>query len=299
MFFKKSKIEEPPYDYDFLINLDKKYYPEYLAKFFLNQTGEVLDLKHPKTFNQKIQWIKLYDATPLKTRLTDKVLVRDWVKEKIGEDYLKPVLWIGQAFYDVPFDKLPNSFIIKANNGCKWQFRIKDKENFLKNKRLFDIVQDRFNGWMNQSFFPFAGFEMQYKDIIPQIIIEPLLLDDLNDKPEEIEIYCFNGESKIFQKIKYSVPGEVSVYDENYNNLYLKFMPDYVIKNEPADDNLKLAVTLSQKLCEEFKLVRVDWLLYKNKIYFNEMTFTPFSGLYNFENPEWNIKLGNMLDLKK
>ncbi len=300
--FKQSnnnKIPDPPYEYDMLIRLDKKDYPKYLEKGFFTQTGEKLDLKHPKTFNQKIQWIKLCDCTPLKTQLTDKVLVRDWVKERIGEEYLKPALWVGSSFDEIPFEELPNSIIIKANNGCKWHFRIKDKNVFLQNKRLFDIVKSRFDGWMVQSFFPYAGFEMQYKDIIPQIIIEPLLLADINDKPGEIEVYCFNGEPKISQRIKYTEPREVSVYDETFNQINLKFMPYYRIMKEDADDLVKLAVMLSDKLCKEFKLVRVDWLIFKDKLYFNEMTFTPFSGFYDFEDKEWNIKLGNMLDLKK
>ncbi len=295
---KKEEIPDPPYQYDFLINLDEKEYPKYLAKGFFVKTGEILDLKNPKTFNQKIQWLKLYDCSPLKTQLTDKVLVRDWIKNKIGDDYLKPVLWIGRSFDDIPFEKLTDSFIIKTNHGCKWNYRIKNKKGLLENDKLLKMLKNSFDGWMSQTFFPCAGFEMQYKDIKPQIIVEPLLLESLDDKPEELEIYCFNGIPRIFQKIKYSDPREVSVYDENYNQIELKFLPEYKVINEAVDDNLKLAVTLSQKLCEEFKLVRVDWLLYKNKIYFNEMTFTPFSGYYNFENNEWNIKLGNMLNLK-
>ncbi len=298
-FLKKDDIADPPYDYDFLISLDEKEYPKYLAKGFYQQTGEELDLKNPKTFNQKIQWLKLNDTTPLKTTLTDKVLVRNFIKEKIGEEYLKPVLWVGRSFDEIPFDELPNSIIIKCNHGCKWHFRIKDKRIFLNSKQMFDIVKERFDGWMSQTFFPWAGFEMQYKNIIPQIIIEPLMLDNIDEKPNEIEVYCFNGEPKIFQKIKYLHPPEVSVYDEKYNNIDLKFMSVYKVVNEKAGDNLKLAVMLSNKLCGGFKLVRVDWLLYQNKIYFNEMTFTPFSGNYNFPDNSWNIKLGNMLDLKK
>ena len=90
----------------------------------------------------------------------------------------------------------------------------------------------------------------------------------------------------------------MNVYDENYNNLNLKFLPDYVLMNEPADENIKHAVELSKVLAKDFKLVRVDWLIFNNHIYFNEMTFTPFSGFFNFEPKEWNIKLGKLLKLK-
>ncbi len=296
---KDEKIEEPPYDYNFIINLEESEYPKYLKKFFFYATGKNLNLKHPKTFNEKIQWLKLYDSTPLKTQLTDKVLVRDWIKEKIGEQYLKPVLWIGKTFDEIPFEQLPDKFIIKANHGCRWNYKIKNKELLLKNEVLFKIIRKRMNEYINISFFPFAGFELQYKDIKPQIIIEELLLEDVNSKPQEIEIYCFNGIPQIFQKIKYDENAEVSVFNNKYENINLKFLNSYILKKEAADDKLKQAVSLSEKLSKDFKLVRVDWLLYKDQLYFNEMTFTPFSGHYFFEDNSWNYKLGDMLNLKK
>ncbi len=220
------------------------------------------------------------------------------MKEKIGEEYLKPVLWTGGSFNEIPFDNLPDAFIIKANHGCKWNFIIKDKNKFLENDTLVEIVRNRFNGWMRQSFFPFAGFEMQYKDIKPQILIEPLLRDNINEKPYEIEVYCFNSRPEIIQRIKYAKPRTVSVYDKNFNELDIKFKPDYQIVFQPYDNNLKLAVCLSDKLCGGFKLVRIDWMIYNGRIYFNEMTFTPFSGFYEFEDKSLNMKLGSMLNLK-
>ncbi len=278
--------------------MDAKDYPRYLKKIFYKYTNQKLNLKNPKNFNEKIQWLKLNDTTNLKTVLTDKVLVRDFVKEKISEKYLKPVLWIGNNFDDIPFDELPERFIIKANNGCKWHFKILNKTEFLENRRLFDIVKRRFDGWMYQTFFVFCGFELQYKNIVPKILIEPLMVTELSKKPVEYEIYCFNGKPKIFQKIIYSDIRYCSVYDENYNQIDLKFRDIYEAVQEPPSENLKLAVELSQKLCLDFKLVRCDWFEYLGDLYFEEMTFTPFSGFYKFEKEEWNLRLGNMLSLK-
>lgn len=281
-----------------MANLDEKEYPKYLKEIYKFFTGKKLNLKHPKTFSEKIQWLKLYDTTPLKTQLTDKVLVRDWIKDKIGEEYLKPVLQICKSFEELEFDKFPNSFIIKANHGCKWHYKIKDKEKVLSNEVLMTIMQSHFDGWMYDNFFAYAGFELQYKDIQPQIMVEPLLLDNPNDKPTEIEIYCFNGKAKISQEIKYATKRTASVFDENLKSIDLKLKKNYTIENKEPDDLLKLAVALSEKLSEEFKLVRVDWLIYHDKIYFNEMTFTPFSGFYEFEDDKTDKKLGKMLNLK-
>ncbi len=296
-FSDDNSIPNPPYSYDFLFNLKEEDYPKYLKKIFKSQTGKELNLKNPKTFNEKIQWLKLYDVTPLKTRLTDKVLVRDWVKEKIGEKYLKPVLWIGRSFDEIPFAELPEQFIIKANQGCKWHYKIKNKEKFLAEKRLVEIVQNRFNGWIQQSFFPWAGFEMQYKDIIPQILIEPLLIDKDEVYPIEYEIYCFNGKPRLFQKIRYKIPAEFCLYNEKYQEINFSLNSEYIRKSEKADETLIDIVQLSRMLCADFKLVRVDWIKYRDKIYFNEITFTPMSGFFQFDDNKWNNKLGKMITL--
>ncbi len=296
-YIKRNDIGEPPYDYNFLLNLDSKKYPLYLEKIFYCETQRKLNLTRPKTFNEKIQWLKLYDCTPLKTKLTDKVLVRDWIKEKIGEEYLKPVLWIGKSFDEIPFEQLPKQFIIKANHGSKWNYRIKDKERFLSKGELFLMVRNNFNSWLSVSFFPWAGFELQYKDIEPRLIIEPLLLE--KGTPVEYEIYCFNGEPQIYQKVRYSLPIESCVYEKDFSISHIAFNPTYKKNIEIADNLLKKAVKLSKILAKDFKLVRVDWLVNNDKLYFNEMTFTPFSGFYKFSSESQNLRLGKMLNLSK
>lgn len=294
---KNKAILEPPYSYEFLRDLDSSEYPLYLKEIYKQNMNCALNLKHPKKFSEKIQWLKLYDTIPLKTQLTDKVQVRDWVSEKIGTEYLKPVLQICKNFDELEFERFSSSFIVKANHGCKWHYKVKDKEQFLSNPILIKIMKSHFDGWMQQSFFPYAGFELQYKDIEPKIIAEPLLLDNPDDKPVEIEVYCFNSKPKIIQKICYSFPRGVSIFNEKFEHIDLKFKPDYLMIQEDADTKIKLAAALSEVLSENFKLVRVDWLIYQNKLYFNEMTFTPFSGFYDFEDKKWDYKLGDMLSL--
>lgn len=292
------QVPPPPYQYDFLAALSEKEYPKYLKAIYKHATGKVLNLKNPKKFSEKIQWLKLHDSTPIKSQLTDKVLVRDWVKDRIGEEYLKPLLQVAKTYDDIDFEKLPEKFIMKANHGCKWHYKIKNKENFLNTEALQKIVKRQFDGWMEQCFGFFGGFEMQYKNIDPQIIIEELLVFEKDEFPIEIEVYCFNGEPKITQKIKYSEVREASVFDENLELMDFKFGENYVALNEVADEQIKKAVELSKILAKEFKLVRVDWLLKDNKIYFNEMTFTPFSGFYLLDD-EWDLKFGSFLNLKK
>ncbi len=235
------------FTYDFLMSLDKKDYPGCLSAAYKAKTGKKLNLRHPKTLNEKIQWLKIYDNLPIKSVLTDKVLVRDYIKDKIGEEYLKPVLWIGKSFDEIPFDSLPESFIIKANNGCKWHYIIKNKKKYLNSKTLFNFTRTQLNGWMTQSFFGYSDFETQYLNIKPQIIVEQLLRDDINTAGSEFWVYCVNS----------------AAYTENEEKKFRKE-----------------AMQLSEILSKGFKFVRVDWMVYNNKLYFGEMTFTPFSGFF-------------------
>lgn len=137
-----------------------------LIKWYEKRTNQKFDLENPKTFNDKIQWMKIYDSTPLKTKLTNKYLVREWVKEKIGEKYLVKLLGVWDSFNDINFDLLPNKFILKANHGCAMNIVVKNKSNL----NISDARKE-FNNWMNKNF-AFHTYEFQYLNIKPKIIAE-------------------------------------------------------------------------------------------------------------------------------
>ena len=342
-FFRKDNIENPPWNYYFILNLDEKDYPRYLAKLFYINTGEKLSLRHGEidkrrcnTFNQKIQWIKLYGVTPLMRDCTDKVKVRDFVKEKIGEEYLKPVLqiipneshetmrchceqvndnlglaWqstdrsndtldchvaqiaaaprndiesddVSTYFDQIDFDKFPNSFVMKTNHGCKWQYIIKNKEEYIKNKRLFDITKKQMTNWLKQEYWCFSGFEMQYKGIKPKILIEPLLRENINEEPVKINVYCFKGEPKFIYR--FYGDNTQTVYNEKFEFTEDLFKGGEKISSINSDEFIKQSFVLSKQLSKNFDIVRVDWMLFKNKLYFEEMTFTPYSGFHKLKN---------------
>ena len=290
------------FKYDFIISLKEKDYPKYLSIVYFYKMRKKLNLKHPKTLSEKIQWLKIYDTTPLKAQLTDKVSVRDWVKQKISEKYLKPVLQIFDNFDAINWDSLPNSFIIKCNHGCKWQAVIKNKNEFLDNKKLYSFVKNKISGWLSQSFFGYSDFEVQYKYIINhKIIIEPLLREDINNpfKDKGIRVFCFNSQPKIiyyYEGANNSDFRNYSAFDENYKPTDLSFSIDSRYVAKEADEILKKAVDLSKVLAKDFKFVAVDWFIFQDKLYFEEMTFTPYSGF--FFNEESDIKMGKMLNLK-
>ena len=290
------------FNYDFLMSLKEKDYPKYLSIVYFNIMRKKLNLKHPKTLSEKIQWLKIYDATPLKAQLTDKVLVRDWIKEKIGEQYLKPALQVCNNFDEINWDSLPNSFIIKCNHGCKWHAVVKNKNEFLATKKLYDFVKNKINRWLSESFFGYSDFEVQYKYIVDhKIIIEPLLRENLNNpfKDKGMRVFCFNSQPKIIYYFEGDIASNnriFSAFDENYKPTDLSFGNDGRYVNKEADEIIKKAVDLSKILAKDFKFVAVDWFIFQDKLYFEEMTFTPYSGF--FFNDKSDIKMGMMLNLK-
>ena len=280
-YFLFHYIWKFPYTDEKILNMPKKEYPNYLKKKYFIETGKFLHLKKPRYLSERIQWLKLYDNTPMKTQLTDKILARDWIKERIGEEYLKQVYWVGDNFDDIPFDTLPNEFYIKTNHGCKWHMYIKDKNKFLSTPQLLEYTKQKFNLYM-KSKFGLQGLELQYLDIIPKLFIE----ENVNKNKEigniDIEVWCLNGKPKYLKKIKYDdkTRDQVVTYDENYNAQVIKTIEGGISEDFQICDNLKKAKDLSEKLAKDFKLVRVDWFSSDGKLYFNEMTFTPCAGFF-------------------
>lgn len=294
--FFENLNKEP--EYEFLLKLPKKEYPKYLKKIFWCRMHEKLNLEHPKKFSEKIQWLKLYDNLPIKSELADKIKVRDYVKEKIGEKYLKPLIGTWDKAEEIDFDKLPEEFILKPNNASGF-FRIVNKnDKFFYNSILKEKLLKDVNSWLLYKFAFCAGFELQYLTIKPKILAEEII-----DSRLHIQTYCFDGK-----------PTYVSIYtvDEKYNmyhNLYdtnynlLPYITTYehfnMVPLSLKTDFFKEAVELSRKLSQGFKLVRVDFIETKNKdrIYFEEMTFTPISGFVKFSNPLYDTVWGKQLKL--
>lgn len=275
-------------------NMDAKDLPELLKKWYKKRTGRELNLENPKTFNEKIQWLKLYDNSPLKTKLADKYLVREWINENLGEEYLIPLLGVYDSFDEIDFDKLPDKFVLKANHGCAWNIIVKDKQKFDKKK-----AKKKFDKWMKRNYALKAGFEMQYKDIPPKIVAEAFIQDskgELND----YKVLCFNGEPKFIwiDQGRFSNRTE-NIYDTKWN--LQPFLLTYENSKEevPPPKNLETMIEFARKLSKDFALVRVDFYNVDGKIYFGEMTFTSASGVDVFKPAEYDLKLGEMLELPK
>lgn len=273
-------------------NTDKEDLPKLLKRWYKKRTKRELDLENPQSLNEKIQWLKLYDNSPLKTQLSDKYLVREWIKENIGEEYLIPLLGVYDNFDEIDFDKFPNKFVLKANHGCAWNIIVSDKTKFDKKK-----AKKKFDKWMKRNYALKAGFEMQYQDIPPKIVAEEFI-QDKNGELNDYKILCFNGEPKFIwiDQGRFGNRTE-NIYDTEWN--LQPFLLTYENSKEdvPAPKNLETMISFARKLSKDFALVRVDFYNLDGKIYFGEMTFTSASGVDVFKPADYDLKLGEMLEL--
>jgi len=273
-------------------------YKQELENWWLRVSGHPLDLYNPKTFNEKIQWLKLYDSTPIKTKLADKYLVRDWVKEKIGEQYLIPLLGVYDRFDDIDFDKLPNRFVIKCNHGCGYNIIVKDKSQL-------DVaeVKAKLDKWMKENFAFRYGYELHYRDITPKIIIEKYITNEASGGDLfDYKFWCFNGKVEYIQFLsERNISGlKMAFYDKNWVKQNFVYSHPLDVKNMPRPDNLQEMIKLAETLSQGFSHVRVDFYrLDDGSLLFGEMTFTSASGTGRWNDKSINLKLGKMIKLPK
>ena len=285
----KAKFKDAHY-YE---NLKIEKYEKEITEWFQLTTGEKLHLDNPKTFNEKIQWLKLYDSTPLKTQLSDKYLVRDWVREKIGEEYLIPLLGVWDHFDEIDFDVLPEKFVLKANHGCGWNLIVTDKNAFDKEE-----AKKKFDSWMETNFAYSVGLEMQYLNIEPKIIAEEYI-ENFDQDVNDYKVFCFDGKADSIMLLTERKKGlKMSFYDLEWNQLPYTY--SYPRNPEIAEKpkNLEHLINLAETLAEGFAHVRVDfYILNDGQIKFGEMTFTSGSGNCKWNPPKQNEIYGEMIRL--
>ncbi|MDY4032190.1 MAG: glycosyltransferase [Pyramidobacter sp.] len=284
---------EMPMDYEFWRVLSPTMYPEMLKRWYKFYKGEDLDLNTPLTFNEKIQWLKLFDNSPLKTRLADKYLVRDWIAEQIGEEYLIPLLGVWNGFDEIDFETLPQQFVLKTNHTSGGNVIVKDKS-----KLDFADAKEKINGWMNINFGFRNGLELQYGDIPRKIIAEKYMADLAGDI-EDYRFFCFNGTPRyVWVDLASGSPQHKrSIFDLNWKlqNIRVNYplIKPTPVKPENFDEMLKFAY----KLCAPFVFVRVDFYSVNGKTYFGEMTFTPQSGMGTWKPEKANRQYGDLIKL--
>ena len=257
------------------------------------KTGKDIDLSHPETYNEIIQWTKLYDFDDEKCKLADKYLVRDWVKQKIGEKYLIPLLGVWEHADEIDFDQLPSSFVLKCNHGCGYNIIVKNKE-----KEDVHKIKKQLNDWIHEQFAYKFGFEMQYVRIHPLIIAEEYIEND-NEDLYDYKVFCFNGKAKYIMFLSDRKTGlKGQIYDLEWK--LQPFVHNFEKSNEliQKPDNLDELIECAEKLAKDFIQVRVDFYRLNDGSWkFGEMTFTTASGMGKWTPEEYDKILGDMIQL--
>lgn len=277
------------------LNLLYKIAPELTLKIiFRLKTGYKLNLENPKTYNEKLQWIKLYDRDPLMAICADKYMVRHFVESQGCEGILNELLWEGFNPDDIPFDTLPNQFVIKVTHGSTFNIICKNKEelNISRTNR-------KLKKWLNANFLTCYG-EWFYGVEKPRIIIEKYLENENQSPLFDYKIFCFNGEPEMLYVDTWKDGDHaINVYDLDFN-----FLPEVTLgyDNDPAaiiekPKNFDLMLEYAKKLSKPFSHVRVDLYNIKNDIIFGELTFTKGAGFDKIRPYEFDVEMGNMLDL--
>lgn len=294
----KKYIVDEAYRFDvnsyfgFYNNISDK---NYIEKEFYYRLGKVLDLENPQTFNEKLQWLKLYDRKPEYTKMVDKYQAKKYVAEKIGEEYIIPTLGIWNRAEDIEWEKLPDKFVLKATHDSGGLVICRDKNTLDKKATI-----DKLNKSLKTDYY-LLHREWPYKDVPRKIIAEKFMTDKENDDLKDYKFYCFNGEPQFLY---------LSEGMENHATAKISFVnldwtfadfgrTDYspFLELPPKPLNLEKMIEISRKLSDGIKFLRVDLYEINEKIYFGELTFCPCAGMMSFLPASADLEVGKKLQI--
>ena len=270
----------------------------YLKMRFYVTLGKCVDLQNPKTYNEKLQWLKLNYYNPDCVTAVDKYLSKQYVADKIGERYVVPLYGVWEHFDEIDFESLPEQFVLKTTHDCGGVVVCKNKNDFDREKAKIFLENH-----LKQKYFKQCR-EWPYKHVKPRIIAEKYMRDSdiqIEEGLTDYKFFCFNGEPKAMfiatDRAKAGVETKFDFFDMKFNHLpFTNGHPnaDKVI-NKPK--NFELMIELSKKLSADFPHVRVDFYESEGNIYFGELTFFHWAGFVKFEPEEWDVTFGSWIKL--
>lgn len=261
---------------------------------FYKEMGYRLDLSHPRTLNEKLQWFKMYVRDPMITLCADKYAVRGYVAKKIGKQYLVPLYGVYSSIREIDLKKLPEQFVLKPNHSSNRVIICRDKS-------AMDWVEeaDKMDNWLHENYYYWTA-EWGYKNIPPKIICEKFLSDEIID----YRFFCFQGNPvlvKLTGKEKDGFHYRTGFFDPDFRTIPLNEQNNErnIIASKPFQQppHWDTMIAISRELSREFPFVRVDLYNLEGKIYFSELTFTPENGMEKDYPEGWDQKMGDMFDL--
>lgn len=264
----------------------------YLKLLFKYSMGYPLDLEHPRTYNEKLQWLKLHDRKPLYTQLVDKLAVKDYVAEKLGPQYVVPVVggpW--DSVDEIDFDALPEQFVLKCTHDSGGVVICRDKDAFDREAAKAKLAKS-----LRRNFF-WSNREWPYKDVKPRVFAEKYL-DGENGSLNDYKVMCFDGKARLIQVHM----GRFEHHTQDFYDVDWKLLDIYqdtplsgiTLPKPPFFEEM---CRLSEVLSEGFLHLRVDWLYWQGQLYLGELTFYDGSGLMAFDPKSYDELLGSWLHL--
>lgn len=271
----------------------------YVPRYYFKRMGEKMDVKHPKSLSEKLNWLKIYYHDPLMTVCADKYRMREYVKHLCGDGYTVPLIGKWDKAEDIDFNELPNQFVLKTNHDGG-PIVCLDKKNF-----DFDKARKQLDIKLKTSKY-MQGREWGYKNIKRCIIAEQLIGDGVSDLID-YKFFCFNGEPKYLYTVSEHVDskhGNIDFFDMDFNSLPFKmdiYENAQMLPQKPL--NFEKMIEFSKKLSTfggvAFPFVRVDFYEVEGQIYVGELTFYPTNGMISYAPDKWNTVTGNYMNLPK
>ncbi|KAB2332604.1 ATP-grasp fold amidoligase family protein [Bacillus mesophilum] len=265
----------------------------FLNMLYKIYTGKSLNLESPKTFNEKLQWLKLYDRNSFYTNLVDKYEVRKYIAETIGEEYLISLIGVWDKFDDIDFESLPEKFVLKCTHDSGGMVICTDK-----GKLDIELAKKKITKSLNRNYF-FQCREWPYKNLTPKIICEKYMVDESGKELKDYKIFCFNGEPEVIQvDFNRFIEHKRNFYDKKWGLLptairYPNDPKTLISKPKRLNDMLNLA----RVLAKNYPFVRIDFYSINSRLYFGEMTFYPEGGVGKFKPDNYDAIFGEWLEL--
>ena len=256
-----------------------------------------LNLKNPQTFNEKIQWLKLYDRKPEYTKMVDKYEAKKYIASVIGAKYIIPTLGVWEHFDDIDFETLPDKFVLKTTHDSGTIV-------ICKNKNEFDYkdAKKKLEKRLHYNYYKMHR-EWPYKNVKPRIIAEKYMEDSATKELRDYKLFTFNGVVKaLFIATERQNPNEETkfdFFDENLKHLDLKNGHPNATVPPACPETFNEMKILAEKLSKNIPHLRCDFYEINGKVYFGELTFSHWSGLTPFEPESWDLVFGNWICLPK
>ena len=267
----------------------------YLRRKFKAKMGKPLDLDSPQTFNEKIQWLKLYNRKPEYTAMVDKYEAKKYVAERIGEEYIIPTLGVWDRFDDIDFDALPNQFVLKCTHDSGGLVICRDKKTF-----DYAMAKKKIEKSLKRNYY-LIHREWPYKDVPHRIIAEQYMEDAKTSELRDYKFFCFNGVAKaLFIASERQKQGEETKFD--FFDMDFKHLPftnghpnaDVLPEKPEKFDEMRV---LAEKLSKNIPHLRVDFYEVDGNTYFGELTFSHFAGFVSFDPEQWDESFGSWIKL--